>query len=291
MGGEFIPQLEEGDLAAGVITLQGGSLTNTVDQVIKANKILLENFPEVKHAVCKIGAGEIPTDPTPMETGDYIITLKDKDEWVSAETREELIEKMEEKLIPLAGVKFEFQQPIQMRFNELMSGSKQDIAIKIFGDDLNTLAEKAAEVEKIIQTIVGVEDINVEKVTGLAQMQVEYNRDRLAQYGLSVDDVNSILRAAFAGSQAGVVFDEEKRFGLVVRLDKDYRQSLDDIKNLTVALPDGHQIPFEQVADISVKSGPAQVSRENTKRRITIGFNVRNRDIQSVINEVTDTDR
>ncbi|TSA33960.1 MAG: CusA/CzcA family heavy metal efflux RND transporter [Porphyromonadaceae bacterium] len=287
LGGEFIPQLEEGDLASSVITLQGGSLTNTVDKVIMANKILLENFPEIKHTVCKIGAGEIPTDPTPMETGDYIITLKDKSEWVSAETREELVAKMEESLVVLAGVKFEFQQPIQMRFNELMTGSKQDIAIKIFGDDLNTLAEKASDVEKIIQTIGGVEDINVEKVTGLAQIQVEYNRDRLAQYGLSVGDVNRLLRAAFAGSQAGVVFDEEKRFGLVVRLDKDYRQSLDDIKTLTVALPDGHQIPFEQLADISIKSGPAQVSRENTKRRITIGFNVRNRDVQSVINDVT----
>jgi heavy metal efflux system protein len=286
LGGEFIPQLEEGDLAAGVITLQGGSLTNTISQVIKANKILLQNFPEIKHTVCKIGAGEIPTDPTPMETGDYIITLRDKDEWVSAKTREEMIEKMEEKLIPLAGVKFEFQQPIQMRFNELMSGSKQDIAIKIFGDDLNTLVSKAADVEKLIQKIAGVEDINVEKVTGLAQMQVEYNRDRLAQYGITVKDVNTILRTAFAGSQAGVVFDEEKRFGLVVRLDKDYRQSLDDIKNLSVALPDGHQIPFEQLASISVKSGPAQVSREDTKRRITIGFNVRKRDIQSVIKEV-----
>jgi len=287
LGGEFIPQLEEGDLASSVITLQGGSLTNTVDNVIKANKILLENFPEIKHTVCKIGAGEIPTDPTPMETGDYIITLKDKDEWVSATTREELVSKMEESLIPLAGVKFEFQQPIQMRFNELMTGSKQDIAIKIFGDDLIILAEKAADVEKVIQTIVGVQDINVEKVTGLAQIQVEYNRDRLAQYGLSIEDVNLVLRAAFAGSQAGVVFDEEKRFGLVVRLDKDYRQSIDDVKNLTVALPDGHQIPFDQVADISIKSGPAQVSRENTKRRITIGFNVRGRDVQSVINEVT----
>ncbi len=287
LGGEFIPQLEEGDLASGVMTLQGGSLSNTVDKVIMANKILLENFPEVKHAVCKIGAGEIPTDPTPMETGDYIITLKDKSEWVSATTREELVGKMEEKLVALAGVKFEFQQPIQMRFNELMTGSKQDIAIKIFGDDLNTLSEKASEVEKIIQTISGVQDINVEKVTGLSQVQVEYNRDRLAQYGLSVEDVNRVLRAAFAGSQAGVVFDEEKRFGLVVRLDKDYRQSLDDIKNLTVALPDGHQIPFDQIADILIKSGPAQVSRENTRRRITIGFNVRNRDIQSVINDVT----
>ena len=175
-----------------------------------------------------------------------------------------------------------------MRFNELMTGSKQDIAIKIFGDDLDTLAEKAAEIEKIIQQIEGVEDINVEKVTGLAQVQVDYNRDRLAQYGLSVDDVNRVLRAAFAGSQAGVVFDEEKRFGLVVRLDKDYRQSLEDVKNLSVALPNGGQIPFEQVADIEIKSGPAQVSRENTKRRITIGFNVRNRDVESVINDVTE---
>jgi heavy metal efflux system protein len=287
LGGEFIPQLEEGDLAAGVMTLQGGSLTNTIETVEKANKILLSNFPEIKHAVCKIGAGEIPTDPTPMETGDYIITLKDKSEWTSAKTREELVDKMQEKLVVLAGVKFEFQQPIQMRFNEFMSGSKQDIAVKIFGDDLNILAEKAADVEKIIKVIDGVAEINVEKVTGLAQVQVEYNRDRLAQYGLSIDDVNRVLRAAFAGSQAGVVFDEEKRFGLVVRLDKDYRQSLDDVKNLSVALPNGGQIPFDMVADIQIKSGPAQVSREDTKRRITIGFNVRNRDIQSVIAEVT----
>jgi len=287
LGGEFIPQLEEGDLAAGVITLQGGSLTNTVEQVQKANKILLKNFPEIKHTVCKIGAGEIPTDPTPMETGDYIITLKDKSEWTSAKTREELVEKMEEALVPLAGVKFEFQQPIQMRTNELLSGSKQDIAIKIFGDDLNTLADKASEVEKIIQKVEGVEDINVEKVTGLAQIQVEYNRDRLAQYGLSIEEVNRVLRTAFAGSQAGVVFDEEKRFGLVVRMDKDYRQSIDDVKNLSVALPNGGQIPFEQFANVEIKSGPAQVSREDTKRRITIGFNVRNRDVQSVIADVT----
>ena len=287
LGGEFIPQLEEGDLAAGVITLQGGSLTNTVEQVEKANKILLTNFPEIKHTVCKIGSGEIPTDPTPMETGDYIITLKPKGEWTSAITREELVEKMEESLIPLAGVKFEFQQPIQMRFNELMTGSKQDIAIKIFGDDLNNLSKKASNIEKIIQSIEGVEDINVEKVTGLPQVQVEYNRDRLAQYGLSVEEANRTLRAAFAGSQAGVVFDEEKRFALVVRLDKDYRKNLDDVKNLSVSLPNGGQIPFDQIANIEIKSGPAQVSRENTKRRITIGFNVRNRDVQSVINEVT----
>ncbi len=287
LGGEFIPQLEEGDLAAGVITLQGGSLSNTVEMVEKANKILLSNFPEIRHTVCKIGAGEIPTDPTPMETGDYIITLKDKSEWTSAKTREELVAKMSEKLVVLAGVKFEFQQPIQMRFNELLSGSKQDIAVKIFGDDLNTLSSKASAVEKILQQVEGAVDINVEKITGLAQVQVDYNRDRLAQYGLSVEDVNRVLRAAFAGSQAGVVFDEEKRFALVVRLDHEYRKSLDDVKGLSVALPNGGQIPFDQVADIQIKSGPAQVSRENTKRRITVGFNVRNRDVQSVIKEVT----
>lgn len=287
LGGEFIPQLEEGDLAAGVMTLQGGSLSHTVEMVEKANKILLTNFPEIKHAVCKIGAGEIPTDPTPMETGDYIITLKDKSEWSSASSREELVAKMEEALIPLAGVKFEFQQPIQMRFNELLSGSKQDIAVKIFGDDLNILSQKGEEVEKILRKVVGAEDINVEKVTGLAQVQIDYNRDRLAQYGLSVADANRILRAAFAGSQAGVVYDEEKRFGLIVRLDKDYRQSLEDVKSLSIILPNGGQIPFEQVADISIRSGPAQVSRENTKRRITVGFNVRGRDVQRVITEVT----
>lgn len=287
LGGEFIPQLEEGDLAAGVMTLQGGSLLHTIETVEKANKILLTNFPEIKHAVCKIGSGEIPTDPTPMETGDYIITLKDKRDWTSAKSREEMVSKMEEKLIPLAGVKFEFQQPIQMRFNELMTGSKQDVAIKIFGDNLIALAAAAAEVEKLILDINGVQDINVEKVTGLAQIQLTFNRDRLAQYGLSVEDVNRVLKAAIAGSQAGVVFDEEKRFGLVVRLDKDYRKNLDDIKNLSVALPSGGQIPFDQLANIEIKSGPAQVSRENTKRRITVGFNVRNRDVQSLISEVS----
>ncbi len=286
LGGEFIPQLEEGDLAAGVVTLQGGSLSNTIEQVQKANSILLRTFPEIKHVVCKIGAGEIPTDPTPLETGDYIITLKDKDAWTSAKTREELVEKMEEALIPLAGVKFEFQQPIQMRTNELLSGSKQDIAVKIFGDDLNTLSEKAAQVERLIQQIPGVDDINVEKVTGLAQIQVEYNRDRLAQYGLSVSEVNRVLRTAFAGSQAGMVFDDEKRFGMVVRLDQAHRESIEDVKNLSVAMPGGGQIPFEELASVEIKSGPAQVSREDTKRRITIGFNVRNRDIQSVIHDV-----
>ncbi|MDR0795673.1 MAG: CusA/CzcA family heavy metal efflux RND transporter, partial [Tannerella sp.] len=287
LGGEFIPQLEEGDLASDVVTLQGGSLMHTVEQVKKANTILLSQFPEIKHAVCKIGTGEIPTDPTPMETGDYIFTLKPKKEWTLAKTREELVSKMEEALIPLAGVKFEFQQPIQMRFNELLSGSKQDVAVKIFGDDLEILADEATKVERIIHRIEGVEDVAVERVTGLAQVQVEYDRDRLAQYGLSVGELNRVLRAAFTGSEAGTIYEGEKRFDLVVRLDKDYRQNLDDVKNLPVALPGGGQITFDQLANVEIKSGPAQVSREDTKRRISVAFNVRNRDMESVIKDVS----
>ena len=286
LGGEFVPQLEEGDLAASVITLQGGSLSNTIEQVKRANGILRSQFPEVKHVVCKIGTGEIPSDPMPFETGDYVITLKDKSEWTSASTREQLVEKMQKALSPLAGVKFEFQQPIQMRENELMSGSKQDVAIKVFGDDLDALAEKGNEVKELIEDIPGVEDINVEKVTGLAQVQVEYNRERLAQYGLNISDVNRVLLTAFAGSKAGQVYDGEKRFSLMVRMGKEYRHSIDDIRYLTVPLPGGGQIPMEQLADVSIKEGPAQISRENTRRRITIGFNVRGGDVETIIAEV-----
>ena len=287
LGGEFIPQLEEGDLAAGVMTLQGGSLSNTIEVVEKANKILMSKFPEVKHVTCKIGTGEIPTDPTPMETGDYIIVMKDKSEWTSAKTREEMMEKMQNELSVLKGVVFTLQQPIQMRFNELMTGSKQDVAVKIFGDNLETLAQIAEKIEKLVRTVEGAEDINVEKVTGAGQVQVVYNRKKLAQFGLNISDINNLLKTAFAGSSAGVVYDEEKRFDLVVRFDKNFRQDIDNIKRLYVPLPDGHQIPLEQLATVEIKNGTAQVSRESTKRRITVSFNVRNRDVASSIEEVS----
>lgn len=286
LGGEFIPQLEEGDLASGVMTLQGGSLSNTIETVEKANKILMTKFPEVKHTVCKIGTGEIPTDPTPMETGDYIIVMKDKSEWTSAETREEMIEKMQEELSVLKGVVFTLQQPIQMRFNELMTGSKQDVAVKIFGDNLEILAQKAEEIEKIVRTVPGVEEVNVEQVTGSGQIQVIYNRKKIAQYGVNISDINNLLETAFAGNCAGVVYDEEKRFDLVVRFNKDYRQDIENIKGLYVPLPNGGQIPLDQLASVEIKTGTAQVSRESTKRRITVSFNVRNRDVESIIDEV-----
>jgi len=286
LGGEFIPTLEEGDLASGIITLQGGSLSNTVETVKKANKLLKENFPEIKHAVCKVGAGEIPTDPTPVETGDYVITMKDKKEWTSAPTREEMVEKMKTKVGAIPGVDFSFQQPISMRFNELMTGSKQDVAVKIFGDNLDSLTHEAEQLERLIVDISGVEDIQVEKVTGSPQISVIYNRDKIAQYGLNITDVNRILRTAFAGNTAGVVFEEEKRFDLVVRFKEEFRKDIENVRHLYLPLPDGRQIPLVEIATINLKTGTAQVSRENTKRRITVSFNVRNRDVQSIIADI-----
>jgi heavy metal efflux system protein len=288
LGGEFIPQLEEGDLASGIMTLQGGSLSNTIETVKKANRILMTKFPEVKHALCKIGSGEIPTDPTPMETGDYIIVMKDKKEWKSAETREEMMNKMQEELSVLKGVVFTLQQPIQMRFNELMTGSKQDVAVKIFGDNLETMSQSAEKIEKLIKGIPGIEDINIEQVTGSGQIQVIYNRAKIAQYGLSISDINQILKTAFAGNNAGVIYDEEKRFDMVVRFDKDFRSDIQDIKDLYIPLPNGNQIPLDQVAEVSIKNGTAQVSRESTKRRITVSFNVRGRDVESIIDEISE---
>ena len=286
LGGEFIPTLEEGDLASGIMTLQGGSLTHTVETVKKANSILKENFPEVKYAVCKVGAGEIPTDPTPVETGDYIITMKDKASWTSASSREEMVEKMKEKVGALPGVAFSFQQPISMRFNELMTGSKQDVAVKIFGDDLGMLAEKGEEVAGIIEKVNGVQDIQVEKVTGTSQISVVYNRAKMARYGLRVSDVNDILRTAFAGNTAGVIYENEKRFNLVVRFDAGFRHDIENVRQLYLPLADGRQIPLAEVAEIGLKNGTAQVSRENGKRRITVSFNVRGRDVSSIVGEV-----
>lgn len=289
LGGEFIPTLEEGDLASGIMTLQGGSLTNTVETVKKANRILKEQFPEVKMAVCKVGAGEIPTDPTPVETGDYIITMKDKSEWTSAKTREEMVEKMKEATSAIPGVDFSFQQPISMRFNELMTGSKQDVAVKIFGDNLDSLVSEAEQLERLIRQIEGVEDIQVEKVTGAQQISVIYNREKIAQYGLKISDLNDILRSAFAGYSAGVIFEEEKRFDLVVRFEPEFRQDIDNVRQLYIPLPDGRQIPLQEVAQVSMKNGTAQVSRENARRRITVSFNVRNRDVGSIISDIRKT--
>ena len=286
LGGEFIPTLEEGDFAVETRVMTGSSLQNTMQATTQAERILLTNFPEVEQVVSKIGSGEIPTDPMPVEAGDLMIILKDKDEWVSASSREELADKMAEALEVISGVTFGFQQPIQMRFNELMSGVRQDVAIKIYGEDLNELSDYANQIGLIATGVDGVVDLYVEEVTGVPQIVVEYKRNQLAKYGLSIRDVNQSVQTAFAGASAGLVYEGEKRFDLVVRLDKSNRKELKDVKNLFIAREDGHQIPLYQVADVTIKEGPYQIQRDNTRRRIIVAFNVRNRDVESIVNEI-----
>lgn len=286
MGGEFIPTLEEGDLTVEISMMQGTSLTQTVETFSKAEKILKTQFPEIRQAVTRIGSAEIPTDPMPIERGDMMLSMKPKDEWTSAHSREEMMEKIEEALSVLPGVNVEVTQPMQMRFNELMTGIRQDVAVKIYGDDLDVLTEKANEVAKLIAPVDGVNEPIVEKIIGLPQIVVDYDRDKMAQYGLNVSDVNEILKTAFAGEVAGVVFEGEKRFEMVVRLQRNLREDISNIENLFIPLPSGDKVPLAQVAKIEFRDAPAQLSRDDGKRRVYVGFNVRNRDVESVVKDV-----
>ncbi|OQP60200.1 acriflavine resistance protein B [Niastella vici] len=286
LGGEFIPTLEEGDLTVEISMMQGASLSQAVESFTKAEKILKTKFPEVKQVVTRIGSAEIPTDPMPMERGDMMVAMQPKEEWKSAKTREEMMEKMQEALSVLPGVNVEITQPMQMRFNELMTGIRQDVAVKIYGDDLDILAQQANKVAKLISAVNGVSEPYVEKVTGLPQIVVEYNRDKMAQYGLSISDVNRVLRTAFAGEVAGVVFEGEKRFDMVVRLQRDLRENIINIESLFIPLSSGNKVPLNQVANITFKEAPAQVSREDGKRRIYVGFNVRGRDVERTVSDI-----
>ena len=288
LGGEFIPTLEEGDFAVETRVITGSSLQNMIKASTQAEKILLEQFPEVEQVVTKIGAGEIPTDPMPPEAGDLMIILKDKSEWVTASNREDLANKMSEALEIISGVTFGFQQPIQMRFNELMSGVRQDVAIKIYGDDLEILSDYAGQVNKIASQVSGATDLYKEEVTGVPQIVISYKRSELGKFGLSIGEVNRAIQTAFAGASAGQVFEGEKRFDLVVRLNKSNRQNLLDVRNLYISRKDGLQIPLYQVAEVDIKEQVYQIQRDNTRRRIIVAFNVRTRDVQSVVSEIRD---
>lgn len=286
MGGEFVPTLDEGDFVIQPVLKTGTSLSNTVEATTRIEKILLK-FPEVDQVVSRIGAAEVPTDPMSMEESDVIIKLKPKGEWVSAESKDELADKFKAALTDeIPGVDFEFTQPIEMRFNELITGVRADLAIKIFGEDLDLLYKKALEVEKAIQNIEGAADITVEKVAGLPQMSVKYDRRKIAKYGLNVEDLNNIITMGFAGKTTGTVFEGEKQFDLVVRFDREHHQNLEDIETASIQLPNGRQLPLSEFASITYTKGPAKISRDNTKRRIVVGVNVRNRDLESVVNDV-----
>lgn len=288
MGGEFIPQLDEGDFAIEMRVLTGSSLSESVDAVQKAASVLRKNFPdEVIEVVGKIGASEIPTDPMPVEAGDVMVILKEKSMWTKAEGREELAEKMQAMLTQtIPGVTFGFQQPIQMRFNELISGVKQDVAIKIFGEDLDVLAQQADKIGKLVASVEGAQDLYVEEVSGLPQIVVNFDRDRMSQFGISIEDANRAINTGFAGSSAGVVYEGEKRYDLVVRLKSQDRQTLEDVRGLFVTTSHGDQVPLGQIATVEMKTGANQIQREDAKRRITVAFNVRGRDVESIVKEL-----
>ncbi|MAU26846.1 MAG: CusA/CzcA family heavy metal efflux RND transporter [Muricauda sp.] len=288
MGGEFIPQLDEGDIAFHAILKPGSSLSETIETTTKIERIVKAEFPEVEKIVSRIGVAEVPTDPMPMDFADVFVILKPQDEWVSAESKDELIDKMKDAVSIIPGVNYEFTQPIEMRFNELLEGIREDIAIKIYGEDIDVLASKADEITKIIAGTEGIGDMRAEATSGLPQMTIRYNRDKLAQYGVSIDQLNTMVQSAFAGGYAGVIFEGEKRFDLVVRLDEQNRSDINDIRNLYINLPNGSQIPLQELAAIEYTPGPMQISRDNTNRRTYVGVNVRGRDVESLVNEIRD---
>lgn len=286
MGGEFIPQLEEGDFAVETRVLTGSNLNNTIESTQKASKLLLQHFPEVQKIVTKIGSAEIPTDPMPFEAADMMVILKNKKEWTSANSFAELSAKMTKVLEQVPGITVGFQFPVQMRFNELMTGARQDVVCKIFGENLDTLTKYAHQVNEIIQTVQGAINIYEEKVTGMPQVVIKYDREGMAKYGLNVADINRVVNTAFAGQSAGQVYEEEKRFDMVVRLENESRKSMADIQNLSITTSNGTQIPLSYVASIDEIEGVNQIQRENTKRRIMVGFNINGKDVQTIVNEL-----
>lgn len=286
LGGEFIPQLEEGDFAAEASMAQGTSLTQMVETCTKAEQILKSRFPEVRQVVTRIGSAEIPTDPMPVERADMLIALNPKAEWTSAHSKDELQEKMKEALSIIPGFEVELTQPIQMRNNELITGIRQDVAVKIYGSDTEVLAELAETVAHLIKDIDGVGEPYVEKTSGLPQLQIEYNRQMLAKYGISIHQANEVLQTAFAGKVAGSVLEENKKFDIVLRIDNAYRNDVSAFENLFIPAPSGVSVPLRQLATIKYKEAPSQISHEDGERSIFVGFNVKGRDVESTVRDI-----
>ena len=286
LGGEFIPKLEEGDFAVDTRLLSGSSLNTTLDATQKASKLLIDRFPEIQKIVTKIGAGEIPTDPMSMEASDLMIILKDKKDWVSANTFDELADTMGKVMSQVPGITSGFQYPVQMRFNELMTGSRQDVSCKIFGENLDSLAKYAALMGNIIHDVEGAKDLYTETVTGISQVVIHFNRTAIARYGANIKEVNQVIQSAYAGGVAGKVFEGDRRFDLVVRLNAVQKQDWQQIKNLMVTVGNGKQVPLYELAEVRIEEGPYQIQREDAGRRIVVGFNVRGKDVKTVVNEV-----
>lgn len=287
LGGEFIPSLPEGDFAVDTRVLPGSNLKTSTDAILKSQQVLLKKFPEIEKIVGKTGSSEIPTDPMPIDASDMMVILKPRDKWTSAKTYDELAEKMTAELKKnIIGVTWSFQYPVAMRFNELMTGARQDVVCKIYGENLDTLKVYAEKLGEISKKINGAQNIYVEPISGMPQIVITYNRAALSQYGLNLGDVNNIVNTAFAGQSAGSVYEGERKFDLAVRLSGDQRQNIEDVNNLLISTPSGTEIPLSSVAKVELKESVNQIQRENAQRRIIVGFNVRDRDIQSTVEDL-----
>ena len=266
----------------------GSSLSRSIEVSLEAEKRLKERFPEIKHVVAKIGTAEVPTDPMAVEDADVMIVMKPFSEWTSASSRAEMVEKMKQCLDSIDGAEFNFSQPIQLRFNELMTGAKADIAIKLYGEDMAELYSKAREAARYVEQVPGAADVQVEQAMGLPQLLIHFDRAKIARYGIDIEELNTVIRTAYAGETAGVVFENERRFDLVVRLDKNKVSDL-NIDKLFVRTKDNIQLPVSEVASIELENGPLQINRDATKRRVVIGVNVRDADIQQVVNQIRES--
>jgi cobalt-zinc-cadmium resistance protein CzcA len=287
MGAEFIPSLDEGDIAFQLFLRPGSSLSETIKRETEVERVLLKEFPEVKTVCGRIGVSAVPNDPMGMDfTDSFIILEKDKSKWKSAKSKKELLTRIEARLEQIPGISCAFSQPVELRTNELMTGIREDVAVKVYGEDIDTLNAIGHRLEHLIADIPGAKDVAMERTSGLPQITVSYDRAQLAKYGLDVEKLNQYISTAFAGGYAGEVFDGEKRFSLVLRLSDKNRSGISDIRDLLVDLPNGEQIPMSELADISYRPGPMQISRDGASRRVYVGLNARGRDVASVVADI-----
>jgi cobalt-zinc-cadmium resistance protein CzcA len=292
LGSEFIPSLDEGDIALHALRIPGTSLTQAVGMQAQL-EARIKQFPEVERVFAKLGTAEIATDPMPPNVADNFVMLKPRSEWPDPrKPKAELVAEIEAAIWQIPGNNYELTQPIQMRFNELISGVRSDVAVKVFGDDMDSLFDTATQVEMVLKTVPGAADVKVEQVTGLPMLTIHLKREVIARYGLATQDVQDVIETAMAGTVAGQVFEGDRRFDLVVRLPEAVRNDLDALKGLTVPLP-AHAagqsyVPLAELATFELAPGPNQVSRENGKRRVVVTANVRGRDIGSFVSEAQD---
>jgi cobalt-zinc-cadmium resistance protein CzcA len=286
LGSEFVPQLDEGDIALHAMRIPGTGL----EQAVAMQEILeqkIKTFAEVDKVFARIGTPEVATDPMPPNVADNFVILKPRSEWPNPDkTKAQLVAEMEAALATLPGNNYEFTQPIQMRFNELISGVRADLAIKVFGDDLDQLVTSANQILQAVNKVQGAADTKVEQVTGLPTLSVIPNRTALARYGLNVVELQDWVSAAIGGTSAGILYEGDRRFELIVRLPETLRRDLDKLAVLPVPLPNGDFVPLQEVATLDVSPAPAQISRENGKRRVVVTANVRGRDLGSFVEEV-----